>query len=469
MGLKELQEINAEGTISTNPADLYIGKGKDLANHDFNQASIQDLVIRANVRTRHLGCIGATQVGKSSLVMLKARQDIKAGLNLIVMNPKGDQDVNACIVQAAAEAGRLGDLMFVDPIFPETSIKIDPLAYWYMEDELVDHITSGIKAKDEYFINVATEISTVIVAGLIMLEKAKGNASVKLNFMDIKNWSSYFSLKQLKENLEYLKNNPDREIRENAGDTINSIEHVLASPQDFFAKVASSLRTTLTALTSGATGKIIGKADTNEFIKRLESGQRVILVANTGSMLTRRTAHTVGRVLISMIQSLIGRFYASKRKLEPALSIYLDEGHNILYRDIEELFNKSGSANVFLQFYTQSLSQMRDAVGDDITESLIDNMHAWIYMRLNNTLTAEFVEMSTPLVKIKQSMNTMSGGGISMMLRDEEQRMVLRQQLQALEPRWFYMKSAEGIFYKGYVDEVKKPYISVVPPRISVF
>ncbi len=467
MGLTELKEKNSKGKIVA-PHGLCIGRGRDLTSRVYDNSSVEDMIIPVNARSKHLGCMGTTQIGKSRLIELMVKQDIKMGLNIVVINPKGDLQLNAGIIEAAVEAGRIEDLMFLDPIFPDTSIMIDPLTYYFAQDEIVDHITSGIKAKDEYFINVSQEIATVIVTAHIMLAKARGNSKVTLNFLDIKAWSSYQALKKLKESLELLKNNADQEIRNISAETVDNIQQILDSPQDFFAKVASSLRTTLTALTSGATGKIIGKAKSNEFIKRLEEGKRVILICNTGSMLARRTAHTVGRVLTSMIQSLIGRIYLAGRTIEPPLSVYFDEGHNVLYIGQEELYNKGGSANVYLHFFTQSLAQMEEAVGEKITQSIIDNIHQWIYMKVNHTKTAEFVEMSTPLKKMYETTNTMSGGKISMQLRQGEERMVLREKILSLQPQWFYMKAADGRFFKGKVSNVKQPYVSLLPPAMEV-
>ncbi len=74
--------------------------------------------------------------------------------------------------------------------------------------------------------------------------------------------------------------------------------------------MSSSLRTVLTALSVGSVGKVIGKADANPFIEMLERGKRVILVIQTGSLLTRRTAHIIARVLLSMVQSFVGRVLA---------------------------------------------------------------------------------------------------------------------------------------------------------------
>ena len=67
---------------------------------------------------------------------------------------------------------------------------------------------------------------------------------------------------------------------------------------EHFAKVSSSLRTMLSALTFGNIGRIIGKARTNEFITRLEQGKRVILVCHTGSLLSPRASLIFGRVFV---------------------------------------------------------------------------------------------------------------------------------------------------------------------------
>src|SRR3989304_7806011 len=125
-------------------------------------------------RAGQFGCFGTTRIGKTRLLAHLITQDIKGGRNVIVIDPKGDQDLFSMVVQSAVESGRLNDLMLVTPIYPDYSLRIDPLPHFYMPPELVGHVVSGIQAKEEYFINVASEISTVIVEGLIALARAKG-------------------------------------------------------------------------------------------------------------------------------------------------------------------------------------------------------------------------------------------------------------------------------------------------------
>ena len=309
-----LQEIDKQGRIDRTRDDLLIGTGVDLAESDRkNEIKPAPIYLGSGERSGHFGCFGTTRTGKTRFLMSLVSQDIKAGRNVVVIDPKGDQSLFSSIIQAAAESGRLDDLMLVTPIFPEYSLRIDPLAYYYMPDELVDHVISGIRAKEEYFINVASEITTVIVLGTILMAKVR-DKKTRLNFYDIKQKSSREKLEAFMAAITIYRNDPDPEISRIAEEVCSDIEQIIASPTDFFAKVSSSLRTTLTALTSSTTGQIIGKAYTNEFIKRFEEGRGVILVCNTGSLLSRRTAHIIGRVMLSMVQSTVGRFFARRRR-----------------------------------------------------------------------------------------------------------------------------------------------------------
>jgi hypothetical protein len=220
-----------------------------------------------------------------------------------------------------------------------------------MPEELVSHVVSGIKAKEEFFINIAYETTLIIVLALQLFAKARNQTPI-INLSDIKDRASYTCLEDLKAELESLPESFEK------SDVLASLTQILDSPKDYFSKISSSLRTTLTSLSTGNVGKIIGRAQSNEFIKRLEQDKRVILVVQTGSLLTRKTAHIVARVLISMIQSFIGRRYASGRQVSPPLAIYLDEASNLMYLGIEDLFNKAGGAGAWVHAFTQSIADL---------------------------------------------------------------------------------------------------------------
>jgi hypothetical protein len=459
--MDKLWEMNARGKVR--PADsVHIGTVATM--EDINLLDIKEFRLSNSVRASHFGCMGTTRMGKTKLLTHMVTQDIHQGNNVFFCDPKGDTDAMSAVVQAAVEAGRLKDLMLITPIYPEHSLMIDPLAYYYLADELVDHVVSGIKSDDEYFVNVASEVTTAVVAGIIAQNMA-AKRDTKMNFLDIKQRIDYQSLGQLGEALTYLENHPSATVRQLVEEATLNIRQIRSSPQDFFAKVSSSLRTIMTSLTSSTTGKIIGKAKTNEFVRRFENGDGVILICNTGSLLARRTAYIIGRVLISMIQSMVGRFFASGARLKRPLCIYLDEGHNVLYQGIQELFNKAGGAGVWLHFFTQSMSQIEEAVGKPTAQSIMDNISTWVYMRVNHNLTAQYIEESAPLRTVYKNVVNIGDAKLSMSLREDEEHAVRADKVIKLKPRYFYLR-AGGAFYKGLVPEVKDPYMSIEFPQI---
>ena len=154
------------------------------------------------------------------------------------------------------------------------------------------------------------------------------------------------------------------------------IQKILSTPADYYSKVASSLRVALTELTSGNVGKIIGNADENRFIDRLEAGKGVILVVQLGSLLTKRAAYTAGKVIVSMIQAFVGRKYSSDRKINPPLTLHIDEAQSILYQGIEDLFAKAGGAGVYIHGYCQSINQLFAEIGMDRANTILDNCNS---------------------------------------------------------------------------------------------
>jgi len=339
----------------------FLGYGYTLGN----QGKIKKLRLRDTDRKGHLFCFGSTRIGKTRLIELMIEQDIRKGYSVAFFDPKGDIDIFSKIVQVAYEENRQHELCMVTPIFPACSARMDPLAYYYMPEEVVSHVVSGIKAREEFFINVAYETTLVIVMALLFFAKIK-KEKPRLNFNAIKERASYTDLKNLETQLSEYEDDPE------AQEILASLRQILASPHDYFAKVSSSLRTVLTSLSTGSVGAIIGKARANEFIKRLEEGKRVILVVQTGSLLTRRTAHIVARVLLSMIQSFVGRIYLSGRKVTPPLCVYMDEASNLLYMGVEDLFNKAGGAGVWVHAFTQSIADIEAEIGKAAARKILD-------------------------------------------------------------------------------------------------
>lgn len=460
MSLERLVAINEkakrQGRVVVRPGRTVIGRGVDMVD------KMKDVTISIPDRERsgHLGVFGTTRIGKTRLIENIVEQDIRKGYNVVIVDPKGDIDLFSKLVQVSAEVGRLDDMMMLTPIYPDCSIKLDPLAHYYMQDELVDHVVSGIKAKEDFYIAIASEVSQAVIGGLILQAKYQ-NKDPNINFAMIKERSTYADLADFKAQLMLIKDSVPE-----AAEIIANLEQILKSTPDFFSKIASSLRTMLAALSSGNTGKIIGRAKKNEFVDRFENGHGVILFCNTGSLLARRTAHIIGKVIISMIQSMVGRFFVAGKTLDPPLCIHIDEAHNVSYDGIQELFTKGGGANAWVHYYTQSTALIEKEIGPEASRAVIDCMNHLIFMKLNHPETAQHVEDSSPDKTKFQYIITPDDTVGRVTLREVDEKLIPAARVLDLPPRWFYMRSL-GRWYKGSTDDTSPAYVKVTFPEIT--
>ncbi len=415
---------------------------------------IVPLSIPDSYRKRHMFVFGTTGVGKTRLCENLIEHDINKGYSVVYFDPKGDQQIFTKIFDVARSAGRLDELMLVTPIFPEYSSVVDPMAFYFMIDELVGHIISGIQGgKEPFYRNIAKEITTAVITANILLATEEG----RLPVMNIDTIRQSIRRDALEETMNALRRIGTHEADLTAG----MLEDILKSPMEYYAKVSSTLRTALMELSSGNIGKIIGQADSNRFIKRLEEGKRVILVVHTGTMITREAAATLGKVLLSMIQSFIGRVYLSnKQKVDPPLSVYIDEAQSLFYQGVEDLFAKAGSADVMVTAFAQSVNQVYAVVGEEFGKSILDNTNTKIFMRCSDAETSEYV------VKHFGVRNVLTGifGSNQVTTREVEQDILKVQDILGLQPREFYMLTYSGRF-KGTTLDAPNPKLKIIFPE----
>ena len=430
----------------------HIGTGLHLDHPE----TILELGIPDSYRKGHFWCFGTTRVGKTRLMEHIIEQDIRKGYSVVAIDPKGDIELFSKITQLAIDTGRHHDLMLITPIFPQYSAILDPLSSYYMPEELVAHITAGVAiGREPYFFGVAYEVSLVVVQSLILLAEVAGTRP-SFNLNDIKNHISHQDLEQLKEKIDYI-DTPE------ANQLSRDMQKILSTPADYYSKVASSLRVALTELTAGNVGKIIGKADENRFIKRLEEREGIILVVQLGSLLTKRAAYTAGKVIISMIQAFVGRVYSSGKNVMPTLVLHIDEAQSVLYQGIEDLFAKAGGAGVFIHGYCQSINQLYAEVGQDRANTILDNCNTKLFMRVPDAHTADYVSEHlgeerrfSPIISL--------GGGLS--IRETEEVRIKHTEILNMAPREVFLSTYSGT-YKGKTATVCDATLRVIFPDLA--
>lgn len=412
-------------------------------------------------RAGHAFVFGTTRVGKTRLAENMIEQDIRKGNSVVYLDPKGDQEIWCKIVQVAFACGRQDDLMLINTAYPQYSIKIDPLSHWFIQEELVGHCVAGIKeGKEPFFRNVAKEICTAVISAFNAIAHAGGEDRAVFNFNDVKKKMSPEALAELEQELSTIDTEEAQEVR---GD----LKRIISSGQDYYNKISSSLRVALMELTTGNVGKIVGQAVGNPFIQRMEEGKGVILCCQLGSLIIQEAALTLGKVILSMTQSYVGRVLASRtKKIHRPLTLYIDESQSVFYGGIEDMFAKSGGANCYITAFAQSVNQIDAVMGKEYGRSILDNANTKIFLRVPDPDTAQYVASHFGTKKVLSPVIA-SGGNIT--TREVEEDIIKPFDVQSLKPREFLMLTYSGGDmhsgrFKGITDTTSDCWLDIEYP-----
>jgi conjugal transfer pilus assembly protein TraD len=434
--------------------DLYLGEGVPLEDLHSTKPRIVRLKISDSDRKRHWITFGTTGTGKTRLLEFLVEQDIRGGKNVCVVDPKGDKDLLAKIIEVSRDAGRERELMILTPVFPELSIKVNPFSHWYRPEEIVQHVVAGIPVgREPFFLQVAREVTLVTVFASLFLKKKSGEP-LRLTIRELRDRVGREALLAVKEQLRDYRDDPE------VDEIYASLDQVTQSEPDYFSKITSSLRTVLTQLTVGSIGRVVGSGNSNEFIKRLEAGERVILVAQTGSLMFRDAALILARIFTSMIQALVGRFYASQRRIEPNLMFYLDEASSVLYQGIEDMFNKSRGAGVAIHALTQSVADVEASIGPAHARKLFDNAGTKLFFQVKDPTTGKYVSDLAGSKAFFSPILSM-GGGIT--VRELTEALLDEADALRLSPRQFFLFTRNEA-YRGRTPEVEPARLTLEWP-----
>lgn len=438
---------------------VYLGEGVNMDS----RANTKSIFLSDEHRKRGTFVFGTTGVGKTRLEEMLACDDINTGKSMILFDPKCDQRLFSVIYDCCKKNKCLHELQLVSSIFPQYSASIDPMSFYYDPEELISHATSGIQGgKDPFFAAASRLFVTPIIYGKLIMCKADGVLpTITLN--EIFETLKRSEQQKLMEDLNGLHS----DIKEAEDSHFYSLmlESNLAKPDDYYEKLTTTLQANLVPLIAGNIGKIIGKADSNLMIQKLEAGERVIAVVHTGTMVSPSSAAILGRVLLSMIKSTIGRHYISKReKMNPMLSLHIDEAHSVITTDTLQVLAMAGSADVMTHLYTQSVNQIHAALGDDkLGKSALDTTNTKIFMKCTDAETAQYV---IPHFGVHDVLSGVFSGE-QVTTRQIEKDVLTERDLLDLNPRECYMMTQSGR-YAFTTKWGTEPGTKIVFPDVTV-
>ena len=113
--------------------------------------------------------VGTTRCGKTRALELWAEMAISLGYMVIVLDPKGDQGLEASLVAACKQARRVDDYARFHLAFPRQSIRIDPLKNYTNPSDIASRIAALMPGGDKSssFRDFAWGVLNAVVLGMM--------------------------------------------------------------------------------------------------------------------------------------------------------------------------------------------------------------------------------------------------------------------------------------------------------------
>ena len=244
-----------------------------------------------------------------------------------------------------------------------------------------------------------------------------------VNFKILSNYITYESIKGLKKTIEEAITIPSveqigheryLEIVKLKNEALSILEKVLSTDEVNFSKISKTHSVLLSQLVYGDMGEVFSSIGVNPLANRLLSDkQGLISVMQPYPMKYKNVSNMSVMAILKSIESMMGLIGTSGRANKRRLAVMIDEAGAVVYKGIENLFNKAGGLGVTMFVYTQSYEDYALTLGDTNANVIIDNVNTVVTMRMNHPASCKNAAESIGTIRKHQSMYMSSIEGSS--------------------------------------------------------
>lgn len=316
--------------------------------------------IAHEARLAHMHVIGASGVGKSTLLLNLITQDIEQHRGLLVLDPHGDL-IDEVI--ARIPAARNGDVCLLDPADPDHAVGFNVL-------RATDEIEKNLIASDmiDIFRRLSTSwgdaMTTVLGnAVLALLDHPQSGTLVELRrFLIDSEWRR-----------AYLRQLPDPHVR-------------FFWDKEFPLIGARSIGPILTRLDQFLRPKllrqIVSQRDGALDLARMVVRKQIVLAKLSQGLIGRENAYLLGSLLISKVhQVALGRQQLSTPLRHP-FHCYVDECQHFVTQSMASLLSEARKYGVGFTLAHQTLAQL--ASTPEVAAALLGNAYTRIVFRVGD-------------------------------------------------------------------------------------
>ena len=398
---------------------------------------------------------GTTRSGKTVLYRMLCAQMIRRGECLIIIDPKGDADLRDIVLELAKKAGRLDDVVYFNPSFSESSVRLDPLASYEQASQLASRIEPLIPSKDggDPFSKFSWGVIESLFSGMdmiglrpslknlrVVIERGPDQLLLECVLQHAKNLgepdiessiAEYADLarRQIKGATESMARVHGaatyyKEILADKKDTtaISGLLQFWEHNREHASKMLASLMPVLKSLTSGTLEALMSPDPNDASDKRPIFSfediitQRKIALIGLDSMSDGELARGIGSIYLSDLVANAATRYNHDASGSHTINLLVDEQSNALNKQFMELLNKGAGAGFRIMSATQTVPDYEDALGSTSSkDKAIGNYNNTISLRVIDDATQEYVsgrmgEVSVRTTQVSQNITSLGTG-----------------------------------------------------------
>lgn len=450
----------------------------------------------------HTIVFGTTGSGKTRLFDLLVTQAIFRGETVIIIDPKGDQELRDNARRACEAMGEPERFIMMHPSFPDESVCINPLYNFNRPSELASRIAS-IVAVDGGFSDPFVAFGWQSLNNLVNLVLLAGEAPTLLRLKTLLKTGFEGLLQQAIQRHAEQRGAPDWEQRyrkymEKAKPTkrsqtshavqfyqqelsdlhpheaLDSAIAMYEHDETHFGKMIASLLPIMDMMTAAPYDRLLSTepGDSNltdrQDIYSFKSiiAQKKVLYVGADSMVDPILASAVASILVADMTSVAGDIYNFSGDNKNVVNLFVDEAEAVVNDPLISLLNKGRGAKFRLVVATQTLSDFVVRLGSkDKAMQVLGNMNNTISLRIVDNETQTYMTENLPKTRIKYVMRTqgqntdgtnpiMHGGNQGERLMEEEVDL-FPGPLMGMMPNLEYLAKISG----GYIMKGRLPIL----------
>lgn len=426
--------------VNNHPGDLYLGEGFEwgvtqtqrayemMRRDDLPQATgdtggapwihglgeQKDLSMPLKFADGHIFVVGTTGVGKTRSFDLMITQAIIRNESVIIIDPKGDQDLYHKMRRIYAKLGRADKFVYFHAAHPEQSVRLDPLKNWNRPTELASRIAALVPSETggDPFTAFDWKVLNDLIYGLVLIEtrptlkrlrshlenspdRLLASALKRFFALHVDHWEERIrpymrtGNKAVSETAAFIEFYRAEVVATHGTSEMDGLISQIEHNRDHFSKMTASLIPIMAMLTTGELGDLLSPDPTANDRRPITDLRRIIdngqgAYFGLDSLSDNKVASAIGAILLADATAVAGdRYnYADLKMIKP-VNIFVDEINEILNAPFIQVLNKGRGAGFRVTAATQSLADMEVRTGSRaMAQQALGNFNTVISLRV---------------------------------------------------------------------------------------